>query len=197
VCCSVLQCVTHTHTHTVTTIRSQTSNCLRSTLKSSTASLSCIWASPSFLWSQVPRYVAACCSVFQCVAVRCSVLQSLSCIWASPSFLWSQVLRYVAACCSVLQCVTLCCSAMQCVAVELSEYFETSSIASVSCWWGGESAQDPFICRSLSAKEPLITGLFCVKWPTKIRHPMHLRHPVWASLSSPWSQTASIYLFIY
>jgi len=27
-------------------------------------------------------------------------------------------------------------------------------------------------------KEPLITGLFCGKWPAKIRHPMSLRHPV-------------------
>ena len=33
-------------------------------------------------------------------------------------------------------------------------------------------------CSSLSAKEPLITGLFCGKWPIKIRHPMNLRHPV-------------------
>jgi len=28
------------------------------------------------------------------------------------------------------------------------------------------------------AKEPLIIGLFCGKWPIKIRHPMTLRHPV-------------------
>jgi len=33
-------------------------------------------------------------------------------------------------------------------------------------------------CRSLSAKEPLITGLFCGEWPTKIRHPTHLCHSV-------------------
>ena len=31
-------------------------------------------------------------------------------------------------------------------------------------------------CRSCSAKEPLIIGLFCGKWPEKIRHPMTLRH---------------------
>ena len=39
-------------------------------------------------------------------------------------------------------------------------------------------------CRSLSAKEPLILGLFCGKWPLKIRHPMTLRHPVcmWQSI---------------
>ena len=33
-------------------------------------------------------------------------------------------------------------------------------------------------CRFLSAKEPLIIGFFCGKWPAKIRHPMHRRHPV-------------------
>jgi len=32
--------------------------------------------------------------------------------------------------------------------------------------------------RSFSAKEPLMIGLFCVKWPMTTRHPMHLRHPV-------------------
>jgi len=41
----------------------------------------------------------------------------------------------------------------------------------------GEDAQDAFSCKSLSAKEPLIIGLFCGKCPLKIRHPMHLRHP--------------------
>ena len=33
-------------------------------------------------------------------------------------------------------------------------------------------------CRSFVAKEPLIIGLFCGKWPGKIRHPMGLGHPV-------------------
>ena len=37
-------------------------------------------------------------------------------------------------------------------------------------------------CRSFLAKEPLITGLFCGKWPTKIRHPMTLCHPVTSQL---------------
>jgi len=37
---------------------------------------------------------------------------------------------------------------------------------------------DALSCRSLSAKEPLIIGLFCGKWPIKVRHPMGLRHPV-------------------
>jgi len=42
---------------------------------------------------------------------------------------------------------------------------------------GGEDPQDAFSCRSFFAKEPLIIGLFCGKWPIKIRHPMGLRHP--------------------
>ena len=32
-----------------------------------------------------------------------------------------------------------------------------------------------------SQKEPLIIGLFCGKWPMKIRHPMTLRHSVISS----------------
>jgi len=31
---------------------------------------------------------------------------------------------------------------------------------------------------SLSAKEPLVIGLFSGKWPVQKRHPMRLRHPV-------------------
>jgi len=33
---------------------------------------------------------------------------------------------------------------------------------------------DALRCRSLFAKEPLIIGPFCGKWPPKIRHPMGL-----------------------
>jgi len=36
----------------------------------------------------------------------------------------------------------------------------------------------PYLYRSFSAKEPPIIGLFCGKWPVKIRHPVGLRHPV-------------------
>jgi len=39
----------------------------------------------------------------------------------------------------------------------------------------------PIGCLKLQvffAKEPLIIGFFCGKWPIKIRHPMGLRHPV-------------------
>jgi len=49
-------------------------------------------------------------------------------------------------------------------------------------WWqriqGGEDSEDVLSCRSFFAKEPLIIGLFCGKWPMRIRHPMTLRHPV-------------------
>ena len=36
----------------------------------------------------------------------------------------------------------------------------------------------PYLYRSFSTKEPPIIGLFCGKWPAKIRHPIGLRHPV-------------------
>ena len=41
---------------------------------------------------------------------------------------------------------------------------------------------DTFGSRSFFAKEPLIIGIFCGKWPMEIRHPMTLRHPVLNSL---------------
>ena len=43
---------------------------------------------------------------------------------------------------------------------------------------GGEHALDALSCRSFFAKEPLKIGLFCVKWPAKIRHLINLRYPV-------------------
>ena len=43
---------------------------------------------------------------------------------------------------------------------------------------GGEDSWDALSCRSFFAKESLIIGLFCGKRPTKMRHPMTLRHPV-------------------
>ena len=43
---------------------------------------------------------------------------------------------------------------------------------------GGKNPYDALRCRSLSAKEPPITGLFCGKRCMKIRHPMGLRYPV-------------------
>jgi len=70
-----------------------------------------------------------CCSVMQCDAVWCSVLQCLlwerallwvrTCWFMHPDplynvFLWVCVLQCVAVCCSVLQCVAVCCSVLQC-----------------------------------------------------------------------------------
>jgi len=43
---------------------------------------------------------------------------------------------------------------------------------------GGKDAYDALGCRSLSANQPLITGLFCGKRYIKIRHPMRGCHPV-------------------
>jgi len=52
-------------------------------------------------------------------------------------------------------------------------------------------------CRLFFAKEPLIIGLFCGRWPIKIRHPMGLRHPVAPfSLSFFFSRSLSHALII-
>jgi len=74
-----------------------------------------------------PRYsqLVVCCSVLQCVAVWCSVVQSV----AECQFYWlinkvctTQTIqnflsRFCAAvCCSVVQCGTVCCSVVQSVA---------------------------------------------------------------------------------
>ena len=65
---------------------------------------------------------------------------------------------------------------------ELSWSWEFSSKQeyhlSCYCLQCGEDAEDALSCRSLSAKEPSIVGLFYRIWPVKIRHPVHLRHPV-------------------
>jgi len=51
----------------------------------------------------------------------------------------------------------------------------------------------PIGCLKLQvvfAKEPLIIGLFCGKWPIKIRHPMTLRHFVQCvTLGSRWQKS--------
>jgi len=51
---------------------------------------------------------------------------------------------------------------------------------------GGEDAKIAWVCRSLSAKEPLIVGLSWGIWPIKIRHPMGLWHPVWMFVIYSW-----------
>jgi len=42
---------------------------------------------------------------------------------------------------------------------------------------GGKDPQATTSCKSFSAKEPLIVGLFCGKSPIKIRHALGLYHP--------------------
>ena len=67
--------------------------------------------------------VAVCCSVLQCDAVGCSVLQRVaeSCMYMATTVaeccsvlqcgsVWFSVLQCVAVCCSVLQCVAVCCT---------------------------------------------------------------------------------------
>ena len=54
---------------------------------------------------------ATCCSVLQCIAVRCSVCSVLQRVAVEYS-----VLQCVAVCCSALQCVAVCCSVLQRVA---------------------------------------------------------------------------------
>ena len=45
-----------------------------------------------------------------------------------------------------------------------------------SCFTGSCIRPNLLVCRSFSAKEPLVIILFGGKWPVKIRHPMHLCH---------------------
>ena len=52
---------------------------------------------------------------------------------------------------------------------------------------GGEIALDAFSCRSLFAKELLITELFWGQWPRKILQPVGLRHSVLISVLSMYS----------
>jgi len=76
---------------------------------------------------------------------------------------------------------------------------------------GGEDTLDVLSCRSFSAKEPLVIGLFGGKWPLKIRHPKGLRHPVpqtltwrrfgkgyiWIQESITWCKISRIDIYIY
>jgi len=84
---------------------------------------------------------AACCSVLQRVAVRCSVLRCVA-VWLLTWFfdmtdreaastttmaLCCITLQHIAVCCSVLQCVAVCCSVLQCVAAY-------GSVLQCDCW---------------------------------------------------------------
>ena len=57
---------------------------------------------------------------------------------------------------------------------------------------GGAESKDAFSCRrSFSAKEPLIIGHFCGKWPIQIRQPMTLHQPVRAVTTS-WQHVYTV-----
>jgi len=71
--------------------------------------------------------------------------------------------------------------------VAVSAFFSTPLIQE------GQDPWDALSCMSFLAKEPLIIGLFCGKWPTKIRHPMTLRHPVRTSCVYWRSDTHYVY----
>jgi len=54
-------------------------------------------------------------------------------------------------------------------------YITASVVLSIQ---GGKEPSDALSCRSFFAKEPLIIGLCCDKWPIKRRHSMGLCYPV-------------------
>jgi len=72
--------------------------------------------------SGIYHTVAMCCSVLQCVAVRCNVLLcvAMCCCALQCVAVRCNVLQRVAVRCSAVQCVAMCCSALQCVAVRCS-----------------------------------------------------------------------------
>ena len=65
-----------------------------------------------------------------------------------------------------------------------------------SCEEGVEGARDSLSCRSLFAKEPLTTVLFCGSWLMRIRYPLHFCHPVVLSGGS-YLRYACVHIYIY
>jgi len=94
--------------------------------------------------------------VCMCVCVFLSLHIDMSCWWCLHI---SQNVRVFVMCVCVCVCVRVCLSLQ-----------------------GVEDPYDALSRRSFSAKEPLISGSFCGKWPTKIRHSMSLRHTVHACI---------------
>ena len=62
--------------------------------------------------------------------------------------------------------------------IYIHTYKERERTSAPYAWHTVAKMNRMLCCRSLSAKQPLITGLFCGKRPIKIRHPMGLGHPV-------------------
>jgi len=123
--------------------------------------------------------VAVCCSVLQCVAVTCSD--------NSRREFFVCVREHACVCVRVCVSVCVCGGVCRCLCVWLyvhvilracqqvcacAHVYLPHCVAAVQ---GGEDAWDALNCRSLSAKEPIILGLFCGQWRIKIRHSMHIR----------------------
>jgi len=78
-----------------------------------------------------------CCSVLQCAAVCCRVLQRVQNYWRSSrhvSDVVNDILSSITCvCCSVLQCAAVFCSVLQCVAA-CSEVLAQSLQRAQNCW---------------------------------------------------------------
>jgi len=98
VCCSVLQCA---FAIGVRSLSLPSPNCCEVAVCCRVSLFQITPESPKHTFMQC---VALCCSMLQCVAVRCSACASKS---AAPDYPR----------CSVLQCVAVCCSVLKCVAV--------------------------------------------------------------------------------
>ena len=110
------------------------------------------------------QLIAVCCSVLQCVAVCCSV---------------------VAVCCSVLQCVAVCCSVFR---IWVRPLCVLDMCVSKTCVCPSLSYLRPRAYPSVGAKVLMVQsgkeniGLFCRKWPIKIRLLMGLYPSVGAKV---------------
>jgi len=62
---------------------------------------------------------------------------------------------------------------------------------------GSKDALNILICRSFSAKEPLIIGLFCGKWPMALRHPKDLRHPIFWGRKIAFAEVCTSWLVFF
>jgi len=158
---------------------------------------SCKYIAINWIEAIVVKYVCVFLRVFG--MVRLSVCQ---CVCSSvPVSLTDCACAFVCVCMCVRVCVCVCVCVYvrerECVCVKVCFVFACvceRETARVSEWERERERrterkretvctidtdpQDACSCRSFFAKEPLIIGLFCGKWPTKIRHPLNPRHSV-------------------
>ena len=80
--------------------------------------LQCVAVCCSVVQCSVVQCVAVCCNVLK--LLRCSLLQSFAEFRSMLQCVGQCVGQCVAVCCSVLQCVAVCCSVLQCGAVQCS-----------------------------------------------------------------------------